>query len=57
MINLTTISAIGREIEQSLDTRRFRANIFIETDSPEPFMENHWMSCVLIRIMQALMEQ
>lgn len=43
VINLTTISAIGREIEQSLDTRRFRANIIIETDSPEPFIENNWI--------------
>ncbi|MCA9741482.1 MOSC domain-containing protein [candidate division KSB1 bacterium] len=44
VINLATISAIGREIEQNLDTRRFRANIIVETDSLEPFSENNWIS-------------
>ncbi|HNE06238.1 MAG TPA: MOSC domain-containing protein [Anaerolineales bacterium] len=48
VINLTTISAIGKEIEQSLDPRRFRANIIIEADSSEPFMENNWIGKTLL---------
>jgi MOSC domain-containing protein len=43
VINLATISAIGREAGQNLDTRRFRANIVIETDSTEPFLEDGWI--------------
>ncbi len=43
VINLTTISAVSTEIEQHLDPRRFRGNIVIETDSPEPFIENNWI--------------
>src|SRR5262249_54245101 len=31
VINLATISAIGREVGEDLDTRRFRANIVIAT--------------------------
>lgn len=42
VINLATINAIGREVEQDLDTRRFRANIVIATDSTEPFLEDGW---------------
>ena len=42
VINLATINAIGREVEQDLDTRRFRANIVIQTDSTEPFLEDGW---------------
>ena len=43
VINLPTISAIGREVEQELDTRRFRANIVIATDAIEPFLEDSWI--------------
>jgi uncharacterized protein len=43
VINLATISAIGREVEQQLDTRRFRANIVIESDSTEAFLEDGWV--------------
>src|SRR5262245_12990902 len=43
VINLATISAIGREAGQNLDTRRFRANIVIATDATEPFLEDGWI--------------
>jgi uncharacterized protein YcbX len=43
VINLATISAIGREVGEELDTRRFRANIVIASDLPEPFLEDRWI--------------
>jgi len=43
VINLATISAIGREVGEDLDTRRFRANIVIATDATEPFLEDSWV--------------
>src|SRR6185295_2000930 len=36
------------EMEQKLDTRRFRANVVIESDSPEPFSEDKWIGGALI---------
>jgi uncharacterized protein len=48
VINLATIAAIGREAEQDLDTRRFRANVVIASDSTEPFVENGWTGCRLV---------
>ncbi len=48
VINLATISAIGREVGQDLDTRRFRANIVIATDSTEPFLEDGWIGGRLV---------
>ena len=48
VINLATISAIGREVGESLDTRRFRANIVIKTDSTEAFSEDSWIGGRLV---------
>lgn len=48
VINLATIAAIGREAEQDLDTRRFRANIVIATESTEPFLEDSWIGGRLV---------
>jgi len=48
VINLATISAIGRDLETSLDTRRFRANILIESDATEPFLEDGWIGGTLV---------
>ena len=48
VINLATIAAIGREAGQKLDTRRFRANIVIATDSTEPFLEDSWIGGRLV---------
>ena len=48
VINLATISAIGRDLETNLDTRRFRANILIESDATEPFVEDSWIGGTLV---------
>jgi uncharacterized protein YcbX len=48
VINLATIGAIGSEVEQDLDTRRFRANIVIATDATEPFLEDGWIGGRLV---------
>ncbi|HKG60795.1 MAG TPA: MOSC domain-containing protein [Pyrinomonadaceae bacterium] len=48
VINLATIAAIGREAGQELDTRRFRANIVIASDSTEPFLEDAWVGGRLV---------
>src|SRR5215831_19452254 len=47
-IALSTIAGIGREAGLDLDRRRFRANIFLETDSMEPFLEDGWVGGVLV---------
>jgi len=48
VINLATISAIGAASEQNLDTRRFRANVVLESDSTEPFAEDAWVGRTLV---------
>jgi uncharacterized protein YcbX len=48
VISLATIAEIGREAEQDLDTRRFRANIVIATDATEPFLEDGWVGGQLV---------
>src|ERR1044071_1829014 len=48
VINLATIAAIGREAGQDLDTRRFRANIVIATESTEAFVEDSWIGGRLV---------
>jgi uncharacterized protein YcbX len=48
VINLATIAAIGREAGQELDTKRFRANIVIASDSTEPFLEDTWVGGRLV---------
>ena len=48
VINLATISAIGGEVGENLDTRRFRANIVIATDVIEAFQEDGWIGSRLV---------
>ena len=48
VINLATIAAIGSELDLNLDTRRFRANVFLESDSREPFAEDAWIGGTLV---------
>ena len=48
VINLATIAAIGRAAEQDLDTRRFRANIVIASESTEQFLEDGWIGGRLV---------
>ena len=47
-INLATISAIAREAGQDLDTRRFRANIVIDAERTEAFLEDGWINGRLV---------
>jgi len=48
VISLATIAGIGREAGLDLDRRRFRANIFLETERGEPFLEDEWVGRTLL---------
>jgi hypothetical protein len=47
IISLATIAGIGREAGVELDRRRFRANVFLETESTEVFHEDAWVGKTL----------
>jgi len=48
VISLTTIEGIGREAGLDLDRRRFRANIVLETERGETFLEDEWVGGTLL---------
>jgi uncharacterized protein YcbX len=48
VIALATIAGIGREAGAELDRRRFRANVFLETESDEIFQEDAWVGRTLV---------
>jgi uncharacterized protein YcbX len=48
VIALATIAGIGREAGLVLDRRRFRANIVLETERSEPFLEDEWVGGMLV---------
>jgi uncharacterized protein YcbX len=48
LISLATIAGIGREAGLELDRRRFRANIVLETERSEPFLEDGWVGRTLV---------
>lgn len=48
VISLTTIAGIGREAGLDLDRRRFRANIVVETERSELFLEDTWVGGMLV---------
>jgi uncharacterized protein YcbX len=48
VISLETIAGIGRAAGLELDRRRFRGNIVLQTDSPEPFREDSWVGGTLV---------
>jgi uncharacterized protein YcbX len=48
VISLATIGGISRTAEVELDTRRFRANIVLETLDLEPFLEDKWVGGTLV---------
>jgi len=48
VISLATIAGIGREAGMDLDRRRFRANIVLETEGREPFLEDRWVGGTLV---------
>jgi len=48
VISLATIAGIGREAGLELDRRRFRANIFVDTERRELFLEDEWVGRQLV---------
>jgi uncharacterized protein YcbX len=48
VISLATIAGIGREAGLDLDRRRFRANVVVETERCEPFLEDGWLGRMLV---------
>jgi uncharacterized protein YcbX len=50
VISLATIAHIGHEagVQDDLDRRRFRMNLELETESNEPFLEDHWVGRTLV---------
>ena len=49
VISLATIASIGREAGvEDLDRRRFRANIVLETERSESFLEDEWVGGTLV---------
>ena len=48
VITLATISGVGREAGLELDRRRFRANLFLETENAAVFQEDAWVGGTLV---------
>jgi len=48
VISQTTITGISREAGVDLDRRRFRANIMLETERWDPFLEDEWVGRTLV---------
>jgi uncharacterized protein YcbX len=48
LISMATIAAIGREAGMEMDRRRMRANILLETDRLEPFLEDDWVGRTIV---------
>jgi uncharacterized protein len=47
VISLSTVRGIERESGRDIDLRRFRANVVVETNSPQAFEENTWVGRTL----------
>ena len=48
LISVATIAAIGREAGMEIDRWRMRANVVLETDSVEPFLEDDWVGATIV---------
>lgn len=48
VISLATLAGISSEAGVSLDRRRFRANVVLETRDCEPFLEDGWVGGTLV---------
>ena len=48
LISLATIAGIGWDAGFELDRRRFRANIVVEPERSEPFLEDEWVGRIVM---------
>lgn len=48
VVSLATIAGIGREAGFELDRRRFRANLVLDTEQTNPFLEDAWVGHTLL---------
>lgn len=48
VVGLGTVRALGERIGQTLDVRRFRQNIYLETLGGEPDVEDGWVGRLLV---------
>ena len=48
VITSATIDGIGKQAGFSIDRRRMRANVILETDVPQPFHEDEWIGGTLV---------
>lgn len=48
VVSLSTVRGIECELARDIDLRRFRPNVVIETNSPEPFEEDRWVGRTLM---------
>ena len=48
LISMATIDAIGREAGMELDRRRMRANVVLETENLDAFLEDAWVGATLV---------
>src|SRR5438270_193479 len=48
VITLATIAGVGRDAGLELDRRRFRANVFLETENAEVVQEDAWVGGTLV---------
>jgi uncharacterized protein len=48
VVSQATVQGIVRESGRSIDLRRFRPNIVLETESTQPFLEDNWVGRTLL---------
>ncbi len=48
VIGLGTLRALGDRIGQAIDIRRFRQNIYLETEGGQPDVEDEWVGRLLV---------
>jgi uncharacterized protein len=48
LISMATIAAIGRDAGMEIDRRRMRANVVLETESVNPFLEDEWIGATIV---------
>ena len=48
IISIGTVQGVERASGRHIDLRRFRPNVVLETNNPEPFEENRWVGRTLL---------